>query len=510
MPRLILYTCDDGLALYRNGIDFCAWNTESVAHHNRFSIDGNEVITVDDDMFRIPANASSIVFSENNNNNSNRSGKNMEKEKFYAEKLQKAGMTLKGIASLVTQSFEVESMTKKDEDDIRIALNRINGGCGSSKQENNGNGWNRDSHHDCSLTSYSRENGGLFGTETSASPIDIVSYSNIKSYLDGILATYKQATGGVYHTYCGSTHVHNTVAYIKDQFEVTSSIELDASKIYNNVARFFLKFMPVMKWLVMTDKLGARGVRGSSYDLLQSDELFDWWGMYQGSLERNSMSFLKNMQRSSYLRILGNAGQIHFENRMCDTTFNSTHLAMWLSVNKAITLFAIDFARKDYLLPLSNRDIINTKTMMSEHENGYKHVNREKLESLYKEFVSYLVKYLKITGSLDCIEVMDKLIKCPISQWIDENGYDMFWNTDLIEKVFNTRNRASDTQLREKFMSAIELLEVKSADSLNEFLENMASHLEVEVKKVKSLYQMFKRENIDIEFLGGRLVYLGD
>jgi hypothetical protein len=51
---------------------------------------------------------------------------------------------------------------------------------------------------------------------------------------------------------------------------------------------------------------------------------------------------------------------------------------------------------------------------------------------------------------------------------------------------------------------------VQHAESLNDFQENMAIHLNVEVKKIKSLYQMFKRENVDIEFLGGRLIYMGD
>jgi hypothetical protein len=272
--------------------------------------------------------------------------------------------------------------------------------------------------------------------------------------------------------------------------------------------------MPVLKWLTMTDKEGGRGVRGSSYDLLNHDELFDWHERYGGEfgLSDNSISFLYNMSRDSYMRILGSssAGVVHWENRMCDTTFNATHFAMWLSINKAITLFAIDFARKDYLLPVSQDEKRNSRSLMVHHRRGYKHVDRIKIDELYKEMVSYLAKYLKVLGSLDAIEVMDKLIKCPISQWIDENGYDMHWNTEMIERVFNTRNRASDDTLRNAFIKSIQFLEVKHAESLNDFLENMASHLNVETKKVKSLYQMFKRENVDIEFLGGRLVYLGD
>jgi hypothetical protein len=59
-------------------------------------------------------------------------------------------------------------------------------------------------------------------------------------------------------------------------------------------------------------------------------------------------------------------------------------------------------------------------------------------------------------------------------------------------------------------MHSVKSMSVPFAEGLNEYLENLAIHLDVEVKKVKSLYQMFKRENVDIEFLGGRLVYLGD
>jgi hypothetical protein len=508
---LHLYTCSGGRRLGENGSTFVAWGEETSQRNVRISVP--------------IANAERSGFSSNTYDIHDTTGivwdnhvdeieevDNMtRKEKFYHEKIKKSAMSLKGIASLITHSFEVESMTGEDEDDLKRNLRDLNGGTASNKQVNDGNGWNNDCHHDGSLTSSSNDNGGCYGTETSASPIDIVSYSNIKSYLDGILETYKQASGGVYHTYYGSTHVHSTISYYKDGFDYVSAVDdIDAKKVYNNVGRFFLKFGAVMKWLSMTDKDGARAVRGTSYDLLDNDRLFYWWNNYDGSMEQRSTTCLREMSRDSYLRIMGNAGQIHFENRMCDTTFNSTHLAMWLSINKAIMLFAIDFARKDYLLPITNEDVNKTKNLYGQHRDGYKYVPRDVLETLYKEFVSYLVKYLKITNSLEVIPVMDKLIKCPISQWIDENGYDKHWNTDLIEKVFNTRNRASDTVLREKFLHAIQFFEVNHCEKLEEFLSSMAKHLEVEEKKVKSLYQMFSKENQEIYWLGGRLVYLGE
>jgi hypothetical protein len=441
----------------------------------------------------------------------------LNREEFFQKAVEKSGSTLKGIASLITQSFEVESMTTKNAQTIKARLREVKGGSASNKQINDGNGWNDDCHHDGSLTSYSDDNGGCYGTETSASPIDLLSFPDIKLYLDNILATYLEVSGGVYHTRYGSTHVHNTVAYLNADNGFCKSIEVDHNLVYANIALFLVKFMPALKWLCMTDKAGGRRVRGTGYDLMNNDELFgwfEWYGLREDTsiTSDSSINNIMGMGRDSYMRVLGtrSRGNIHWENRMCDTTFNSTHLAMWLSINKAITLFAIDFARKNYTLPLSRDEWRHSKSLMMRHTCGYKELDRQDIEKMYKEMVSYLAKYLKVTGSLDAIEVMDKLIKCPISQWVDENGYDYHWNTQLIERVFNTRNRASDDELRNKFIQAIQLLQVQHAESLNDFQENMAIHLNVEVKKIKSLYQMFKRENVDIEFLGGRLVYLGD
>jgi hypothetical protein len=184
---------------------------------------------------------------------------------------------------------------------------------------------------------------------------------------------------------------------------------------------------------------------------------------------------------------------------------------MWLTLNKAITLFAIDFSRNGFTLPLTDSEVQTTRDMMRQHSYGYERVNRDWVQAQYKEMVSYLAKYLKVLGSLEVIEVMDKLIKNPIPQYLVEHDIaEDYWNMDIIEKVFNTRNRASDDVLRDKFIHSIKSMSCPFAEKLDDYLQNMANHLDVEVKKVKSLYQMFKRENIDIEFLGGRLVYLGD
>jgi hypothetical protein len=183
---------------------------------------------------------------------------------------------------------------------------------------------------------------------------------------------------------------------------------------------------------------------------------------------------------------------------------------MWLSINKAITLLGIDFARNGFEFPLDEGDVLHSRALMEKHSQGYQQVPQSAMDSMYKEFLSYIAKYLKISGSLEAVEIMDKLVKTPVSKWINENGYNNHWDTGLIEKVFNSRNRSSDSILREEYLTSIKSMRVDFADNLNDFHSNLASYLNIELKQAKSLYQMFKRENYDIEFLGGRLVYLGD
>jgi hypothetical protein len=433
----------------------------------------------------------------------------MNNQEFLGAKLEKAGSTLKGIAGLITNSFEVEAMTTSSVNELINGLRNAGNGFGSSAYVNDGNGWNSDVHHDCSLPEAVRHTGGwIYGTETSTSPLDTLGFSNLKAEIQGMLDTYKQASGKIYHTVRGSVHVHNTVSYKSG----LNSVKLDVNSVYDNVARFLLKFMPAMKWLVMTDKSGARGVRGSSYgDQFGSDGLFSWWNNYSDNTTgASSFSALTSLGRGSCFRAYSRES-VHFENRLADSTFNATHLAMWLSINKALTLFAIDFARNGFTFPLTDDDVQVSRDLMRKHQRGYRSVPKADIEKLYKEMISYLAKYLKVINSLDAIDVADKLIKCSIPEYLNENNVaEDFWNMELIEKVFNSRNRASDDVLRDKFMHAVKSMSVPFADGLNEYLENLSTHLDVEVKKVKSLYQMFKRENVDIEFLGGRLVYLGD
>jgi hypothetical protein len=429
---------------------------------------------------------------------------------FAIEKLGKSGSTLKGVSALITESFEIEAMTGSNVDMLTYNLGRVGKGFASTKGVNDGNGFNSDVHWDCSLPEYGNVGSQrVYGTETSTSPIDVVGWANMKNEVQRLLDIYKTASNDkVYHTVRGSMHVHNTVAYMDD----FSSIKLDVKSVYDNVARFLLKYMGTLKWLVMTDKKGARGVRGSSYgDQFDSDRLFSWWNNYSdNTTSHGAFNNLTSLGRDSCFRSYSRE-HVHYENRLCDCTFNATHISMWLTLNKAITLFAIDFSRNGFTLPLTDSEVQTTRDMMRQHSYGYERVNRDWVQAQYKEMVSYLAKYLKVLGSLEVIEVMDKLIKNPIPQYLVEHDIaEDYWNMDIIEKVFNTRNRASDDVLRDKFIHSIKSMSCPFAEKLDDYLQNMANHLDVEVKKVKSLYQMFKRENIDIEFLGGRLVYLGD
>src|SRR5206468_1188531 len=226
-------------------------------------------------------------------------------------------------------------------------------------------------------------------------------------------------------------------------------------------------------------------------DQFGSDGLFSWWNNYSDNTTgASSFSALTSLGRGSCFRAYSRES-VHFENRLADSTFNATHLAMWLSINKALTLFAIDFARNGFTFPLTDDDVQVSRDLMRKHQRGYRAVPKADIEKLYKEMISYLAKYLKVINSLDAIDVADKLIKCSIPEYLNDNNVaEDFWNMELIEKVFNSRNRASDDVLRDKFMHAVKSMSVPFADGLNEYLENLSTHLDVEVKKVKSLYQM--------------------
>lgn len=449
----------------------------------------------------------------------------MDKVQFLEEKLQKAGGSLKAIASLITQSFELEAMTEKSPSDVGAYLAGHGKGVASRKGLSDGNGWNGDSHADGSLNYYNHVgNKTVYGTETSSSPLHSIQYSDVREEVKEMIQTYSDCAGKIYHTDRGSTHVHNTLAYAsvprQYNWEVFHApIKFNKKLACVNLCFLFLKFMPAMKWLSMTCADGARGLN-NNYDRLYRDELFNWYERTGANLVYapgedgiSCNTYDMCFDRQSYFRLLnaGNDNIFHFENRMCDTTFSPTHLAMWLTINRAITLLAIDFARRGLLMSITDEEVMTSKHLMESfsHTNGIFR-EREAVKLNYKEFVSYLSKYLKVLNSLEVIDVMDKMIQKSIPEYLQEKGIRGFYEPKEVEKLFATRDRQSDTNLREAFIRKIDSMAVPSADSLNAFHDNMAVALGVEVKKVKSLYQMFKRENVDIEFLGGRLVYMGD
>jgi hypothetical protein len=318
-----------------------------------------------------------------------------------------------------------------------------------------------------------------------------------------VLETYEKASGGVFHTHSSSTHVHNTLTYNGSD----NTVHVDLERVYPNIAMFLVKYMPVLKWLTMTCVGGSRGSVGNPYDKLCNDELYYWHEAYSSNyIGRNSKDYLCNMGRDSYMRVQSSRN-LHWENRMSDQTFSSSHLAMWLGINKAITLLALDFARNNLLFNCTKEDKNNSYELMKHYKNnfGFKQI-KSQVRDLYKQFIGHIAKYLKVIGCMDVIELADKLIEKPVSDFVENFG--AHYEAKKIEGVFNKRNRAVNVDLRNSFMESLQAMTVQASDSLNEHLEDIASHLNVETSKVKSLYQMLKRENIDIDFIGGRLVLM--
>jgi hypothetical protein len=195
---------------------------------------------------------------------------------------------------------------------------------------------------------------------------------------------------------------------------------------------------------------------------------------------------------------------------MMDACASPTVLSAWFALNRAISLWAFDFAENGYVLPVTSQDAFNSKDAMRQHAQSWKRVNRTYITSLWNELLSYLTKYFKKSGCLDAIEVLDKLVECPVPQYLEEQGLGTSYAMAKVEKLFNTRNRTGNEELRNRYMDAIKAMLVPMADSLNEFHENVARKLGIERKQAVSLYQMFKRENVEIDFMGGRIVYMGD
>lgn len=436
------------------------------------------------------------------------------KERMLQETLEKVGKSLPSINNMMTSSFEMETYSRIEPDEVRLTLRHLNGGSNRNKNIGNnvGNGWNDDSHADGTVN-YNDDLQGWYDLEVSSCPLNNVDFEGIRTETENMLSTLKQATE-LRHSCMASCHIHTTIRYNTDY---NSVIVLPNNEIFNRIARFMLKFMPIMKWLSMSNYSGARGSVYKSrsrernpYDKLENDYLFDWWNNYYGEIHNDSSYYLKRMQRDSYFRIHNDNYGLHWENRMADQTASHTQLALNMTINRAITLWAIDMARKDYNLKLDSSQVREVKDEMRRIRQGYLSVRKDFIEQQWREMKGYLVKYFAMTNSMDVIKYGDKLVEKPVSAWLNGKGYREHFNPFEIEQVFNERNRPKDEKLRGDYLKAIDSMTVSVADSLNDFHINVANHLGISEKQAKSLYQMFNRENVDIRFMGGRLVYMGD
>lgn len=449
---------------------------------------------------------------------------NPTREEFLQHMMNKSALSLTSINLLLTQSFEMEGATKNTPEEVGRQLRGLGAGVASNKMVNDGNGWNSDSHQDGTVHArdrWTRENG-YFDCETSSSPLHGTTYAHQRAEIAKMLTIYGEATGGMVHSVYASNHVHNTVAYtmvsgMVGNNEVVAVSTLPAHMVYRYLGLFFVKFYPVLKWLCMTTPEGARGADAyrNNYDCLDRDYLWNWFSRYQlydGMHQHNEQSddFFRRMDRSSALRLYNRQQACHWENRMCDNTASHTQLSAWLAINRAMTLWAVDFGRNGYDFPVSYEEYRKSHDETRNHRYGWEQVDRGYIEVQWEEMKSYLAKYLKIAGCMDAIKQLDKLIEYPVPQYLKDKGYKEHYDPFLVERVFRLRNRAKNEEMREKYLLAIQSMRVPKADKLDDFHDNIANYLGITKGEAKSLYAMFKRENIEIEFLGNRLVYMGD
>lgn len=420
---------------------------------------------------------------------------------------EKAGMTVKGLAQMVTASFEIETFSKNSPELVRSNLANMGGGVSprnTSFVHTGGNGFNDDSHRDGTVAYHDFFNNH-HDCETSTSPLKSIGFNDTKEEVKKMYELYEVATGGMHHSKYASSHVHITLPYMTSN---DIAVKVDTKKVYKNIGLFMVKFMPLMKWLTMTNYFGARG-KYNEYDRLDRDDLYYWFDNYRNQSETTCDSYLRGMGRQSYMRV-HNAHALHWENRMCDQTASETHMATWIGINKAITLWAIEFARNGYQFEVSNNERQRSQDAMQQFRYEYKRIDKSYIEGLWLEMQGYLAKYLKLSNNLDALTFADKLVKNPIPEYLESKNIGEHYSPFEVEKVFNIRNRQGDTVLRNKYLHAIRSMVVPVAESLADFHENLSEHLEIEKKQAVSLYQMFKRENIDLEWLGNRLVYMGD
>jgi hypothetical protein len=415
------------------------------------------------------------------------------------------------VNQFIRQGAEFEAATRVETGQVRFNLGRIGLGTSSNKALNNGNGWNNDSHVDGG----SVNDGGVhyYNTETSTSPFHSTEYREIKAEFERIMATYLQAAGGLRHSYVGSTHLHTAIGYAHFDYGMQLIYDtMPTKKMYRTIGMFMVRFLPVLKWLSMTNVRGARGAMGNTYDCLNGDAIYEWHNQVSSNQGRHSDStdqYLTGMGRGSFLRV--HATQLlHFENRMMDSNWSPTMMAAWMCLNRAIALFAYDMARQDFVFNSTIQEVEASKQAAHHHRAGWKNVPKPFIVSEWTLMKSYLTKYFKLSNSLDAIEVLDKIIDCPIPQFLEDNNINEGYDLEKLESHFAVRVREKDNELRSRYLDGIRQMAVPMAGNLNDFHTNVAAFLGVQQKQAVSLYQMFKRENVELEFMAGRLVYMGD
>lgn len=451
----------------------------------------------------------------------------LSKEKLYKESVERVGTSLSGLSKLITNSFECETYSSKPVHEVKEQLSRLDGGTIPIEMKNDGvnmgNGWNADCHQDGTVNSYDSLRD-YYDIEVSSAPLKATNFDELREELERMYGTLSKATT-LKHSVMASSHVHTTVRYADTgSFNGYEAIvKLPHKQIIVNIGKFMLKFMPLLKWLSMTSSSGARGSKtmttshGSNrvnpYDKLENDSLFYWHDTYNDhnllGVQFNHMRF----GRDSYFRVFDqgdSSGVVHWENRMMDATASHTHMAMWIAINKAITLWAIDMAMKEVPFEVSGYDKTKSLTEMNNHRQGFIHVNKDFIEQQSKEMVGYLAKYLYVSHNIDAVKYIEKLVKIPIPAYLQSKGIDVHYNPFEIEKAFNERKAKKNDELRQKYLRALDAMVVPVADTLTDFHENCAAFLGVEFKQVKSLYQMMMRENVDLKWLGNRLVNMTD
>ena len=427
-------------------------------------------------------------------------------EEFMRE-MNRKQVSVTSVNQFIRQSAEFEVATYHSQGTVCENLKNIGLGTASSLAINDGNGWNRDTHCD------GGDADDYYATETSTSPLHATNYRGIKKEFTDLFEIYSVASGGLKHSYYGSTHCHTTIGYLDSERPV---IDVPVREMYRNIAGIMVRFLPVMKWLSMTNVRGARGAEGNAYDCLDADELYDWFERVQRNVNHKvapqdeaTDNMMYHMARGSSLRI-HRRNTLHFENRMMDTCFSPTMMSAWLSLNRAIALFGYDMARNGYEYLPTKEEVLSSKQASGHHRNGWKNFPKLYLVSEWSAMKSYLYKYFKLSNSLDALEVLDKLIDCPVPQFLEDNNMRANYDPRKVEGHFNVRVREKDVELRDSYLNAIKHFLVPMAGSLNDFHSNVAASLGVQQKQAVSLYQMFKRENVDLEFCAGRLVYMGD